>query len=410
MSIDQAGAAVSPKASAAPDSRVAKGKSNDAADAPEGGFSFLLSAVTPMAEPSGENLVAVTDQAAPSIKDEKKAITDVSLLISPPPTSLMNVPILPDVNVDKTALVGDGLAAEFQELSTLNLMADGVDVVDPHSALQGEVDPKATIEDEVLKLGDLALHEGKLIQPDSATAHDTKTVKLSQARQSMGEELRADATHARLESRALKATTELELHGKDAMQAKLSLVGDFAARFLEPAERPRGKPFGPVGVSGAEGGWTQYAHHARTTTDLPSSLNAMVTTSTQTQVADKVSYWVTQGIQNAELKLEGFGADPVEVSILLKGGEAHVGFRTDQPEVRQMLEGALSQLKDSLEREGVVLSGVTVGGSGADGGERQQEQRRESSANRRGGVSQALQENRTLRAPTSVGRSLDIFV
>jgi flagellar hook-length control protein FliK len=136
----------------------------------------------------------------------------------------------------------------------------------------------------------------------------------------------------------------------------------------------------------------------------------MVTMPAQAQVADKVSYWVTQGIQNAELTLDGFGADPVEVSILLKGGEAHVGFRSDQPEVRQMLEGALSQLKDSLEREGVVLSGVTVGGSGADGGGRQQGQRRDPAANRVGGAAQAASENRILRAPTSVGRSLDIFV
>ena len=258
---------------------------------------------------------------------------------------------------------------------------------------------------------DLTLGEGDVVQSEIGTGVDPRAQKLVQARRTLGEELRADATHVRLESRAVQAASELEVGGKEATLAKLPLAGDFAARLLEPIERTRGKSFGSVGVSGAEGGWTQYAHHARPVGDLPSSLSAMVTTPIQTQVADKVSYWVTQGIQNAELKLDGFGAEPVEVSILLKGGEAHVGFRSDQPEVRQMLEGALSQLKDALEREGVLLSGVTVGGSGANGSGRQQEQRQGSSANRggAGGVPTAP-EPRILRASTLVGRSLDIFV
>ena len=33
------------------------------------------------------------------------------------------------------------------------------------------------------------------------------------------------------------------------------------------------------------------------------------------QVAEQVTYWVSQNVQNAELKLDGLGQSPVEVSI-----------------------------------------------------------------------------------------------
>lgn len=80
-------------------------------------------------------------------------------------------------------------------------------------------------------------------------------------------------------------------------------------------------------------------------------------------LADTVSYWVSQGVQSAELTLDGFAGEPIQVSIQLANGEAQIGFRSDVPEIRQVIEGAMSQLKDSLAGQGLVLAGVSVGTS-----------------------------------------------
>jgi flagellar hook-length control protein FliK len=82
-------------------------------------------------------------------------------------------------------------------------------------------------------------------------------------------------------------------------------------------------------------------------------------------VAEKVAYWISNDVQNAEMKLEGIGLDPVEVSIRMHGNEAHVSFRTDELQARAALENASTHLKELLQREGLVLTGVSVGTAGA---------------------------------------------
>ena len=77
---------------------------------------------------------------------------------------------------------------------------------------------------------------------------------------------------------------------------------------------------------------------------------------------------MSQDVQNAEFKLDGLGKEPVRVSISMNGNEASIVFRTDESQARGVLEGASAHLKDMLGREGVVLTGVSVGTSGASGG------------------------------------------
>jgi len=137
------------------------------------------------------------------------------------------------------------------------------------------------------------------------------------------------------------------------------------------------------------------------------------------QVAEQVSYWVSQNVQNAELSLNGLGQEPVQVSISVQGNEAQVVFRSDEAATRSLLEGAGSHLKDLLQREGLVLTGVSVGGSGnpgnlgnqasgeAGGGERRGRQ------NVRHGVIAPLQVTGLdggLRMRTDAGREVDLFV
>ena len=127
-------------------------------------------------------------------------------------------------------------------------------------------------------------------------------------------------------------------------------------------------------------------------------------------VADQVSYWISQGIQNAELTFDGADAQPVQVSISLSGNEAHVEFRTDQLETRDLLTGSAAHLKDLLQSEGMVLSGLSVGSSGA-GGTNARERR--APTEERQNTSRAAPEVAAVRptAPKgSSGRSVDLFV
>lgn len=113
-------------------------------------------------------------------------------------------------------------------------------------------------------------------------------------------------------------------------------------------------------------------------TDMFTAGAAEVVPSTDAYVAEQVSYWISNGVQNAELKLDDLGNNPVEVSIRMHGNEAHVTFRTDELQTRTALENASLHLKDLLQSEGVILSGVSVGttGSGGPGNQQQQSQQR----------------------------------
>lgn len=129
------------------------------------------------------------------------------------------------------------------------------------------------------------------------------------------------------------------------------------------------------------------------------------------QVAQQVTYWISQDIQSAELKLDGLGKDAVEVSISMNGNEAHVAFRTDEPQARTMLEGAAAHLKDLLQSEGLVLSGVSVGTSGGgDAGGHAHQQRQGSRQSVIVPITVAAADARRMPMVGTAGRTLDLFV
>lgn len=90
-----------------------------------------------------------------------------------------------------------------------------------------------------------------------------------------------------------------------------------------------------------------------------------------TAMAEKVHYWVSRGVQSASLQLDAFAGGSVDVSIAVKGDQAIIEFRTDQPQARQLLLEAMPQLKELLASEGLMLSGGFVGGSAQQGGQSQ---------------------------------------
>ncbi len=133
-------------------------------------------------------------------------------------------------------------------------------------------------------------------------------------------------------------------------------------------------------------------------------------TSTETYVAEQVAYWISNDVQNAEMKLDGIGELPVEVSIRMQGNEAHIAFRSDELQARAALESASEHLKDMLQREGLVLSGVSVGtaGAGDAGG---QERKSRQGARQAGVVSvQPARTEGVVDSRRASGGALDLFV
>lgn len=153
-------------------------------------------------------------------------------------------------------------------------------------------------------------------------------------------------------------------------------AGETGLRPFERRTEKAGHRSGGVGEVG--GAWTGPALPDGPRMDVPAAAPD-AGLMTEMRVAEQVSHWAGRGgVQNAELELDGLGEGPVKVSITLQGQEARVEFRADQAQTRQVLEDSMPHLRDLLAREGLVLSGMSVGTSGSDGsaGRQQQEGRR----------------------------------
>jgi flagellar hook-length control protein FliK len=171
-----------------------------------------------------------------------------------------------------------------------------------------------------------------------------------------------------------------------------------------PAKHLSGR-FGSVG-DGVYGQPMATANPTDALFQVPSTSAAAASTA----VAETVSYWASQGVQSASLQLDGFGDEPVEVRISVNGDMAQVDFRTNQPEVRQAIEGAASQLKDMLSSQGMQLAGLSIGTSGR-GGSQDKNPKAPSDARKVTLVKQeAVETARARPANPSVGQSLDLFV
>ncbi len=133
------------------------------------------------------------------------------------------------------------------------------------------------------------------------------------------------------------------------------------------------------------------------------------TASADGQYAEQVSYWISQDVQKAEMTLDGLGANPVEVSISMQGKEATVVFRSDEALTREALANASSQLQDAMSRQGVVLSGVSVGTSNSGDSQRQGSGGKPSGW-KVGTVEAAAEPAPSISRIGSSGRSIDLFV
>ena len=177
-----------------------------------------------------------------------------------------------------------------------------------------------------------------------------------------------------------------------------------------PADTAPRRPDPTPASRAAELPWVQATGNAELRYAEPSPVSSVMAASPEAAIAETVTYWAAQGIQNAELKLDAWGGQALEVSISMNGNQAEVEFRTDQSEIRQIIEGAMPQLKDMLAEEGLILSGVAVGASGNQSSDTPG--RRPPQGSRQLRVSQAEDEVATVhrRSGSGVGQALDLFV
>ncbi|MBU3737381.1 MAG: hypothetical protein FGM55_00295 [Rhodoferax sp.] len=151
-----------------------------------------------------------------------------------------------------------------------------------------------------------------------------------------------------------------------------------------------------------------FVEMAQAGTDVPGSM------ATGTDYVDAATYWVAQGVQSAEMTVDGLGDQSVGVRVSMAGERADVSFNSDVPEIRQMLEQTLPQLKEAMASEGLVLAGVSVGTSDrqSDAGAGGQRSRRAPlRVTVPGGADLPLQPNRVVPGRAlGPGRSLDLFV
>ena len=221
--------------------------------------------------------------------------------------------------------------------------------------------------------------------------------------------LQTGAANPASDPRFLKPSFDEGLTGVNPALPAVLATAEAGEAGIRPLERQAEK-FAVRQVGGGEGAWGHQALLAGARVETAAA--GAATVSPEMMVAEQVKYWISNNVQNAEMTLDGMGKSPVEVSISLHGAEARVEFRTDQMEVRQVLEGAVSHLKDLLRNEGMVLSGVSVGSSGQDGRQGSQERKPRPHNMRQAAVvaAEPLPVNGGLRTGRLSGRAIDLFV
>lgn len=410
MSIEASGSVSSPKTVAGTENHAAKGKgkakSGGEVDAlAGGGFAALLTSVE-SATDGNEGGIGQEDVAKAT--DIPLPTADLPPSLALPPKDAV-IPLTQNMSIDVAML----LAQSGQ------VAADKLDALRDERPVGGKgvgrlmISAMAGDKQDMLAKASAALGGGTVdFQQNADAGLDLAAQALpSRAAKVGGAESQSGAAALLAESRTTKLSTLVDTLASEPTLAGAMANSGIGDSYLRQADRASTKSSASSAGAGVESIWGSHPLLQGSGVDAPAVMADPSSLSLESTVANTVSYWVTQGIQNAELKLEGFGGEPVEVSISLKGDEARIDFRTDQPEVRQVLEGAVAHLKDLLANEGLVLSGVSVGASGQKGAGTQQDQHNRPDARSANVLTKAVVATEPRpRVNPSVGRALDIFV
>lgn len=226
--------------------------------------------------------------------------------------------------------------------------------------------------------------------------------------------------HRRASQSHTAAQTQLELRDARMQPASAQALATVDASRAAPAvlpmdsltaspDRRDGRPgtgLTRTGLEGVAGGTVADRLGINPTYEVA----ATTATVPEGQVAETVSYWASHGVQSAELTLDGLGDEPVEVRISVEGDQAQIEFRSNQPDVRQALEGASAQLKALLSGEGLQLTGMSVGTSNRGASQGEGGQPKPSPRQARLVAMEPARATTTRAANPAVGQALDLYV
>jgi flagellar hook-length control protein FliK len=412
MSVERSSAPASPKATTGADGTGAKGKvksGSEADAAASGGFAAILTALEPQAEVSPDTAAPLVAQVP--LPPDASVLPDTGLISALPPVLPVEwVP--PAVQAIDAGLTGEPAQAGLKGLTGevgVDAMAAGVSgglASVRHVALSAD---KVDLSNEKLRpLG--ADKAGDLQQSVHALLDQMSQSLPGMTPKARGLDMKSAAATSLAESKVLHQATLTEVMTLEPALSSTLLASGLGDGSLRLADRIGAKSSIPSGGSGLEGSWGQTSFQSTSNTDAPSVLIDPSAPSFETTLADTVSYWVKQGVQNAELKLDGLDGESIAVSIALNGDEANIEFRTDKPETRQALEGAVAHLKDLFSSEGLVLSGVSVGASGQDKAGAQEQGNQPGVRQFAFASAEKAPTERLPRVTPSSGRALDLYV
>ncbi len=337
-----------------------------------GDFQSLLSGLDEVADirvPGAAGLAepdaAVADDPLATPPNRKKsglAKPHVDATTVDPAALAASVPMTPTANPVISATVDPAASLPLAEVATPSeAAADALSASNGPAQMVG-----ADVQESPLNRANYA---SVFEQMQSRLAVDTASDSVPQPISALKESQRkAGIAGAAAEMRADRASSVAAASAWSlpvtAPSASQSLAG--MAEELQAAVREKTPSTGTVDAKLPEGA-VQHYFTPTVQFEVANATLGSSPASPEAAVAEQVNYWIAQGIQNAELTLDGAGSQPVEVSISLSGNTAHVEFRTDQLETRELLSGAATHLKDLLQQEGMVLSGLSVGSSGAGG-------------------------------------------
>lgn len=412
MSVENSVATGAPKTAAQAASGHGHGKPHQAGAAAPGGFAALLMGMDDNAVPAdgAQALPGDEDKPAklPAAADAQPALPDAdasagnaaALAAAVPPA----VPPAPTLTPQPAVVAGGdrtvaAVHAGHGQAAMLAAESGEATSGTKDRAVGAEIPEADTRASELQPL----LRQAALAQRMAQSRARAETADVQGGKEAR--EARGHDTAARL---GWQVSDRPASAGNPAQILLVAGVGELGARPLERRQERHGAREGGVGDVGVLLG--QPAPDGMRADVVPAAAPD-AGLMTETRVAEQVSYWVSHGVQNAELELDGPGEGKVNVAIKLQGQEARVEFRADQVQTRQVLQDSMPHLRELLAREGLVLSGVSVGSSGADGGANRQ------SPGRQGGNRQAVVAVPDLAANAvpgrnalPPGRSVDLFV
>lgn len=439
-------------APANPVARNAGARQSDAADA-KGGFSLLLADMAEMAGTAETPAPALPAAVAGEIEDPSARgellpewlaaeLRPAAQPPAEPAAAALPAAALPAVAVPGTEQPAAAPAAaalppsEWQaeagafSLSTLigqTARMDGAaDAALRDGRAVGVVDTDGSARQVALPMGgERAAYAGNLPAAVLASGHAG-----GGAQPAAGEVL-ADAVADVADTAAQPSTLSLnpsergaQPHGLAALLARMDTEATPWASALAPAPTAAGGAAPVVGAAASDGsvpavgaGGSAQAEAggidaAATDTAAADAVLAQPDDNWADQLSEQVAFWVQQKTQRAEMTIDRQGR-PVQVQVTITGSEAHVTFRSNEQQTRDMLDAGTAQLREMLEQQGLNLASVTVqsgdaGGQGASA--RQDSSGRQANGRGDEGQRQTAVVSADLRARPDASRSVDLFV